>query len=96
MGIDVNLQGDYYAIWADYRNPGNPHIRFAFRPADGAWNASEQIDDTAAGDQVNPSFEVDGQGNAYAVWEDERKAPLMPRSTLHTAPQAAIGKLPLP
>ena len=70
--IAVDPDGNAYAIWigeADFL----PDIYFAYRPAGGAWGASETVNDvTDVVDWSPPAIAVDADGNAYAVWEDDR------------------------
>jgi hypothetical protein len=66
-----DADGNVYVVWQDYRD-GDPHVRFSERPADGSWQESIQIDSTASGDQEIPLIAVDGSGNLYAVWKDNR------------------------
>jgi hypothetical protein len=58
--------GNLFAVWQDYREgQGSPHIRFAYRPAGGAWQPSAKLD-PASTVQWRPTLVVDGSGNAYA------------------------------
>jgi len=65
--------GNLYAVWMDDRE-GETFIRFAYRPAGGAWQPSVRLDPTGDERQSGPQIAVDGGGNAYAVWVDERDA----------------------
>jgi hypothetical protein len=70
--IAVDGNGNAYAVWEDYRN-GNCDIYFSYRPAGGDWGPNVQVSDDRSGAwQWEPAIAVDGSGNAYAVWEDER------------------------
>ena len=73
--LAVDSNGNAYAVWQDSRNGVSADIYFAYRPAGagGAWGANVKInDDAGAAKQYSPAIAVDGNGNAYAVWTDER------------------------
>lgn len=77
--IAVNGDGNAYAVWADWRNHtpddswSNPDIYFAYRPAGGNWRSNIRMnDDTGTARQGTPGIAVDGAGNAYIAWEDNR------------------------
>ncbi len=75
--IAVDADGNAYVVWEDYRNANYidkfTDIYFAYRPAGGTWGPNIKVnDDTGTADQWSPSIAVDADGNAYAVWEDER------------------------
>jgi hypothetical protein len=73
--IAVDSSGNAFALWVDYRN-GNPDIYFAHRPAGGNWGANVRVnDDGGTAFQSSPAVVVDGNGTAYAVWEDGRNGP---------------------
>jgi hypothetical protein len=64
--------GTVYALWADGRN-GNSDIFFSYRPPRGNWHSNEKVNnDPGSSEQIYPKIAVDGQGNAYAIWEDHR------------------------
>lgn len=68
----IDLAGNLYALWQDWRND-DPDIYFSYRPADGSWDANERVSDAVMGTIQYPgAIAVDGAGNAYAVWTDER------------------------
>jgi hypothetical protein len=70
--VAVDDAGNAYVVWADWRD-GHSDAYFAYRPAGGSWAANVQVnDDSGTANQKNPDIAVDGNGNAYAVWEDER------------------------
>jgi hypothetical protein len=70
--IAVDGVGNAYAVWADRRN-GDSDVYFAYRPAGGTWSEGVRVnDDPGAADQWSPTIAVDGAGNAYALWTDER------------------------
>ncbi len=70
--IAVDTSGDSYAIWCDIRS-GNDDIWFAYRPAGGNWSTNIKVnDDVGTTSQAQPSITLDGTGNAYAVWLDQR------------------------
>ena len=71
--IAVDPNGNAYAVWADHRSGTDWDIYFSYRPAGGDWQTNDRVDDDATGeDQRQPSIAVDPNGNAYAVWQDER------------------------
>jgi hypothetical protein len=80
--IAVDTSGNAYAVWGDLRNdpdghcdPGacNEDIYFSYRPAGDSWGPNVQVnDDVGTAWQIAPSIAVDPNGNAYAVWGDER------------------------
>jgi len=63
--------GDAYAIWTDNRD-GNHNIYAAHRPPLGMWSVNEKVNDVDANIQNAPDIATDGEGNAYAIWHDER------------------------
>ncbi|HIC90387.1 MAG TPA: hypothetical protein EYP04_13430, partial [Anaerolineae bacterium] len=68
----MDADGNAYAVWGDRRN-GNDDIYFAYRPAGGDWGTNVKVnDDAGSAWQRTPSIAVDADGNAYAVWQDER------------------------
>jgi len=70
--IAVDDGGNAYAVWADRRN-GHADIYFSYRPAGGAWSAGERVnDDAGAAEQWDPAIAVDGAGNIYVIWQDNR------------------------
>ncbi|MBC8265168.1 MAG: hypothetical protein H8E47_13720 [Anaerolineales bacterium] len=81
-GIAVDTTGNAYAVWLDFRNDpdgywdgpiNNADIYSAYRPVGGNWGPNERVnDDTGTALQEIPSIAVDGAGNTYAVWEDNR------------------------
>jgi hypothetical protein len=71
--LAVNGSGNAYALWTDERN-GNLDIYFAYRPAGGVWEANLRVDDDpGTADQRDPAVAVDGAGNVYAAWTDQRR-----------------------
>ena len=71
--IDVDGNGNAYALWTDERNGGQSDIFFAYRPAAGSWGANAKVNkDTGGAWQWSPALAVDGDGNAYAAWLDLR------------------------
>ena len=69
----VGFDGTVYAVWEDSRN-GNTDIYFSSRnPSTGVWAAETKLNaDTGTAGQRTPSIAVDGSGNLYAVWADDR------------------------
>jgi len=71
--IALDSSGNAYAVWKDFRN-GDYDIYFSYRPAGGDWGPNVKVnDDAGTSTQWFPAIAVDGRGNAYAVWMDERK-----------------------
>ena len=70
--IAVDGQGNAYAVWQDLRLGGND-IYFSYCPAGGGWGPNVRVnDDTVPASHLHPTIAVDGQGNAFAVWSDNR------------------------
>jgi hypothetical protein len=70
--IAVDGSGNVYVVWCDRRN-GTDDVYFAFRPAGGSWSTNIKVNDNATSAwQSSPAIAVDGNGNAYAVWQDTR------------------------
>lgn len=71
--IDVDDNGNLYAVWEDERN-GCSDIYFATHPAGSRWGANVQIGNvmTATVWQYAPAIAVDENGDGYAVWQDRR------------------------
>jgi hypothetical protein len=70
--IAVDDAGNAYVVWTDDRE-GDKNIYFAHRPAGGTWGPSSKVnDDAGTAPQSHPAIAVDGNGNAYAVWQDAR------------------------
>src|ERR1035437_3314233 len=69
----VGSDGTVYAVWEDSRN-GNTDIYFSSRnPSTGAWAAETKLNaDTGTAGQRTPSIAIDGSGNLYVVWADDR------------------------
>lgn len=76
--IAIDPSGNAYAVWLDRRYSGqdyNTDIFFSFRPTGGAWGPSIKVNDefgTAWPTKLDPDLAVDDQGNAYAIWCDQR------------------------
>jgi len=82
--LAVDPDGNAYAVWSDVRSGAWEYdIYSSFRPVGGSWGPNVKVnDDPASYDgQWNPSIAVDPSGNAYAVWEDQRWAPVATTST---------------
>jgi len=72
VDIDVDPSGNAYAIWEDRRS-GNRDIYFSYRSFGGSWTASVRVDNApGAIESQFPKIAVDGSGNAYAIWYDDR------------------------
>jgi hypothetical protein len=69
----VGSDGTVYAVWEDSRN-GNTDIYFSSRnPTTGVWAAETKLNaDTGSAGQRTPSIAIDGSGNLYVVWADDR------------------------
>lgn len=68
----VDPDGNAHAVWADLRS-GNSDIYFAYRSPGGPWGANAKVNDyPGTASQGGPSIAVDPEGNAYAVWTDQR------------------------
>jgi hypothetical protein len=69
----VGSDGTVYAVWEDSRN-GNTDIYFSSRnPTTGVWAAETKLNtDTGTTGQRTPSIAIDGSGNLYVVWADDR------------------------
>jgi hypothetical protein len=69
----VGSDGTVYAVWEDSRN-GNTDIYFSSRnPTTGVWAAETRLNsDTGTTGQRTPSIAIDGSGNLYVVWADDR------------------------
>ncbi|MGA3058410.1 MAG: hypothetical protein ABSE70_10320 [Candidatus Limnocylindrales bacterium] len=65
--------GTLYAVWEDARN-GDSDIYFSSRdPSTGAWSSEIKLNtDAGTSSQRAPSIAVDGSGNVYVVWADDR------------------------
>jgi hypothetical protein len=69
----MSPDGTLYAVWDDMRN-GNSDVYFSQRdPSSGAWSAETRLNtDTTTTSQRTPAIAVDGSGNVYVVWADDR------------------------
>jgi hypothetical protein len=68
--IAVDSIGNAYIIWQDYRN-GDADIYFAYCPSAGGCNPNVRVNqDNNGDDQAMPAIAVDGNGKAYAIWQD--------------------------
>ena len=79
--IAVDLEGNAWALWWDNRD-GRDDIYSSFRSSAGGWSPNVRVNDRI-GDAIytqfhNPSVGVDGAGNAYAVWDDDRELAWVP------------------
>ena len=64
----IDDEGSLHAIWADTRD-GASGLYVAVRTAGNGWETIVQVSDLGAGNRINPTIAVDGQGNAFAVWQ---------------------------
>lgn len=73
--IAVDAVGNSYAIWTLAPSGGWPDVYFSYRPAGGNWTTGVKVNDNSDFNtyQQLPSIAVDGEGNAYAVWQDLRE-----------------------
>ncbi len=86
--VVIDSRGNFYAVWADGREWVND-IYFAYRKASGVWRANERIsDDPFAPRQVNPSLALDGKGNVYALWQENKNN----SSELYFSYRPTLGK----
>lgn len=70
LAVDSNKT--LYLAWLDGRS-GDDDIYFTMRFTDDNWQAGEKVnDDSSTTDQYQPSIAVDGTGNAYILWGDQR------------------------
>jgi len=71
--LAVDSSGNIYAAWKDERNE-DYDIYFAKSTDGGAtWSTDVKVnDDTDFADQYAPSLAVDGSGNVYVAWSDDR------------------------
>lgn len=75
LSVAADSGGNAYALWQDARNTDDyGDIYFAKRDAAiGTWSADVKVnDDTGTESQSAPDIAVDGNSNAYAVWQDNR------------------------
>jgi len=89
--VAVTSGGDAYAVWQDNRN-GNDDIYFSFRSAGGSWGENTKVnDDIGTYSQRSPCIAVDPNGNAYAIWVDERNSLGGPNNDIYFAYRPAGG-----
>jgi len=76
-----------YLIWDDYRSGNNGDIYFSRRdPVTGSWSANERVSDDPTGrTQWNAAIAVDGAGDAYAVWQDQRDGKKTPDTNIYAS-----------
>jgi len=75
--IAADSAGNLLFLWSDYREGSNqPHVRYSYKPAGGAWQPSAKLDPAGSGTQWRPTVAMDGSDNAYAAWVDGRSGAL--------------------
>ncbi len=75
--VSHGQSGYLYTIWEDERDDAGDLYISRYNPdVDTAWSSPVKINDDGTGnEQREPALVVDGEGNAYAVWEDTRNDP---------------------
>ncbi len=69
--VAMDSSGNGYAVWTN--STGNNDIYFAYRPSGGTWGTGVRVnDDIGTRPQTDGQIALDGAGNAYALWQDER------------------------
>jgi hypothetical protein len=81
--VEIDGGGNVYVVWMDippgvdpncHYNVCNWDIWFAYRPSSGGWTAPTTVNnDLGATRQMYPEIVVDLNGNAQAIWKDERE-----------------------
>ena len=70
--VAVDSRGGAYAAWEDQRD-GDLDIYFSYRPAGGNWGSNVRVDDDVHDEhQWEPVLALDGNDNAYMIWDDYR------------------------
>jgi hypothetical protein len=71
--VAIGADGTAYAVWEDDR-AGNFDVWFAkLSPGASSWTANQRIsDDPGTADQYSARVEIDGSGNLFVVWLDDR------------------------
>ena len=72
--IAVDAGGNAYAVWIGCDTDGD-NVYSAFRPTGGPWGASTRVNDDANPGvaRYRPDIAVDGAGNVFVVWTDNRR-----------------------
>jgi hypothetical protein len=71
--IAADDNGNAYAVWMSGSYFGTHDVYFSYRPTDGSWAASVRVNDGDPGTAwEGVDIAVDADGNAYAVWGDQR------------------------
>ncbi len=72
--IAVDGASNVHILWTDARNGfGRFDVYAVFRSAAGVWDINRQVNDVP-GTNYAPQLALDGAGNAYALWQDDRNA----------------------
>ena len=75
VDLSINSNGKLYAIWADNRN-GNFDIFGTWSTDGGAnWGEEYRIDKALRGSAIEAVGQIDGGGNPWVVWRDNRNDP---------------------
>ena len=72
--VGVDGSGNVYVVWTDLRNPDDADIYFSKRSAStGTWSGGVRVNDDGPGKRQDwPSLVVRSNGEAIAIWRDQR------------------------
>lgn len=75
--IAVDPNGNAHAIWYDCRTGLYCSVYSSYREAGGEWELNTRVVDDEVWEAASPSvaIDMDGAGNAYAIWVDHRNNP---------------------